>query len=133
MQANIENLRDTIDDILTYFEETYGAMSEASYLELKVVLNELIINAIRHGSKEDKDKFVKVVAGLTNDEYALLIVEDDGEGYEYNLGPPPRREQIESVEESGRGICIVKSLCEDFMINAKGNKVVVNKKLQKQP
>ena len=143
IQASIDNLKETVDGALAYFSKMYGEMDESTYLELKVVLNELLINAIKHGSKEDATKQVKVVAGLTDGEYALLVVEDEGEGYDINLleqckrigfqkhVPESEQDDVSSINESGRGIFIVKSLCEDFMVNDKGNKIVVNKKLNK--
>ena len=141
IQASIDNLKETVDDAMDYFSKVYGEMGESTYLELKVVLNELLINAIKHGSKEDVAKQVKLVAGLTDGECALLVVEDDGDGYDVNLLEQCRKigrninvsgseqDDINSINESGRGIFIVKSLCEDFMVNEKGNKIVVNKKL----
>ena len=142
IQASIDNLKEAVDGALAYFSKMYGEMGESTYLELKVVLNELLINAIKHGSKEDVTKQVKVVAGLTDGEYALLVVEDDGEGYDINLleqckkiglkhVPESEQNDVSNINESGRGIFIVKSLCEDFMVNEKGNKIVVNKKLSK--
>ena len=136
IQANIGNIRETVKDILEYFSRVYGQMDESTYFELKVVLNELLINAVKHGCEENSDKYVKIVAGLANDEYALLAVEDDGDGYDTTLleqckkiGYPVIEEKAEQFNESGRGIFIVRHLCDDFMINQKGNKVVVNKKL----
>jgi serine/threonine-protein kinase RsbW len=137
IQADIKNLRGTVDGVLEYFEKVYGAMDESSHLELRVILNELLINAIKHGGKGDETRYVKVVAGMTNDEYALLVVEDDGEGYDSTLLTQCRAigrsangilSEAE-IEETGRGIFIVKNLCEDFMVNEKGNKVVINKRL----
>ena len=144
IQASIDNLKETVDEALDYFSKMYGEMGESTYLELKVVLNELLINAIKHGSKEDATKLVKIVAGLTDGEYALLVVEDDGDGYDVNLLdqckkigykshiPESEQDDVSGISESGRGIFIVKSLCEDVMVNDKGNRIVVNKKLSRE-
>jgi serine/threonine-protein kinase RsbW len=82
IQASIKNLRNTVSDVLAYYEAVFGDMSEATHTELKVILNELLINAIKHGSKEDEGKCINVIADLTADKYALLVVEDEGEGYD---------------------------------------------------
>jgi anti-sigma regulatory factor (Ser/Thr protein kinase) len=232
LQANIDNLRDIVGDIMSYYKNVYGDMSDSSYMELKVILNELLINAIKHGSKGDGDKFIKVIADLTADKYALLVVEDEGDGYDtsfieqdemvsygyvssYGSGgfgavapaapaspvapassassassaqvrvavmddaqPASRTaspgsnagagakadsdagitvpdadadagsdagiavsdadfsdglfaDALFAIEETGRGICIVRNLCDDFMVNSKGNKVVIKKRLRK--
>ena len=187
MQANINMLRDTIDEILGYFGKVYGCLSEETYFEMKVVLNELLVNAIKHGSKEDGEKTIRVIAGLAHDEYAFLSIEDEGDGYDTalsgqrkdkgvlgsessngsgdtggasksgDIGDADESGDTESTDESGdtvgsgesgcsdddllkmcdfdnesgRGIFIVKSLCDDFMVNQKGNRVIVNKKLKR--
>ena len=136
IEANTSKLRNTIENTLAYYEGVFSEMDESTRLELKVVLSELLINAIKHGGKTDRGSFVKIVAGMVTDDCALLIVEDDGEGYDTTLfgqyrGMAPVGDQIEDINETGRGIYIVKNLCEDFMVNEKGNKVVVNKRLFK--
>jgi serine/threonine-protein kinase RsbW len=134
-RADIKYLEHTISDALAYFDRSYCQMDEDTRLELKVVLNELLINAIKHGGKPDNKGFVKIVAGMAAEDCALLIVEDNGEGYDTALhnkrrGGVPFNGKLDEIEETGRGIYIVKSLCEDFMVNEKGNKVVINKKLR---
>jgi len=133
-QADISNLKRTINDVLAYFDGSYCKMNEVTRLELKVVLNELLINAVKHGGKNGKKSYVKVIAGMVTEDCAFLIVEDDGEGYDTTLlnknrSSVPENVNVDEVDETGRGIFIVRSLCEDFMVNEKGNKVVINKKL----
>ncbi|MCL2059955.1 MAG: ATP-binding protein [Oscillospiraceae bacterium] len=135
-QADIGNLKRTINDTLAYFDRSYNQMDEDTRLELKIVLNELLINAVKHGSKSGDSSYVKVIAGMVAEDCALLIVEDDGDGYDTAFLNKPRESapysgNLDDIEETGRGIFIVRSLCEDFMVNEKGNKVVINKRLRK--
>ena len=135
-QADINNLKRTINDALAYFDRSFNPMDETTRLELKIVLNELLINAIKHGSKAGAVCYVKIIAGMAAEDCAFLIVEDDGDGYDpaevgKNHNGAPRGGRLDEIEETGRGIYIVKNLCEDFMVNEKGNKVVINKKLNK--
>jgi serine/threonine-protein kinase RsbW len=138
IHASLENVKGTVNNILDYFGREFGHIDESNYFEFKVILNELLINAIKHGSKENEEKFVRVVAGLAKDDYALLAVEDDGDGYDpesfernnqFSGASLNNSEEKLAIVESGRGIFIVKNLCDEFLINKKGNKVVVNKKL----
>ena len=152
-KADINNLKRTIDDALAYYDRSFGFMDEDTRFELKIVLNELLINAIKHGGKaganrdgntgaDQGDKadtahdgnadeicYVKIIAGMAADDCALLIIEDDGDGYDTTM--LNKRRSTGGIEETGRGIFLVKNLCEDFMVNEKGNKVVINKKLRK--
>jgi len=134
--ANISNLKTAIDDALAYFDESFGAMDEATRLELRIILNELLVNAVKHGGKTDQSRYVKAVAGMASEDCAFLIIEDDGDGYDVEFLSKYRdivafNGNYDDIRETGRGIYIVKSLCEDFMINEKGNKVVVIKRLRK--
>jgi serine/threonine-protein kinase RsbW len=135
-QAGGYNMKRTIGEVLAFYDRSFGRVDEDTRFELKVVINELLNNAIKHGGCTGAACNVKVVAGMLTADCAFLIVEDNGNGYDTarlnryretakNVGG------VDSVEETGRGIYIVKSLCEDFMVNEKGNKVVVNKRLRR--
>ena len=136
INASIDAMRGTVDDVMAFFNQGFGELDDASRYELKVVLNELIINAIRHGCKNDMRRRVSVVARLSRDGEASLAVEDDGDGYDAAALAKdieaPRLEAIGDIAESGRGLAIVRNLCERFQVNAKGNKVVVVMRLSRR-
>jgi len=134
--ADINVMKCTIEDVLAYYDGAFCGMDEETRTHLKVVLSELLINAIKHGVKGNSTRYIKVVAGLISEDVALLVIEDDGDGYD--TAPLKRRRRaapsgnrLDEIDETGRGIQIVKSICDDFMVNEKGNKVVVNKKLHR--
>jgi serine/threonine-protein kinase RsbW len=135
-KADILNIKRTINETLAYYEKTFSMMDESSRLEMKVVLNELLVNAFKHGGKNGARSFIKAIAGMASEDCAFLIIEDDGEGYDtsrikMNRSRDAYPSRVDDIEETGRGIFIVRSLCEDFMVNEKGNKVVVIKKMNK--
>ena len=95
--------------------------------EIKVILNELLQNAIRHGNKEDSSKEVKIRAGIDNS-FVYFIIEDEGKGFDINCnGQSESFMDICDLKENGRGILIVKNLCDRVKYNSKGNKIVVLK------
>ena len=51
--------------------------------ELKVILNELILNAIKHGNKNEFSKKVKISVSISKSGYVFFLIEDEGEGYDY--------------------------------------------------
>jgi serine/threonine-protein kinase RsbW len=165
MQAGYEMVRDTVGDILAYYTENLGELCESSYDELKIVLNELLNNAVKHGNQGDADKHVEIVAGITGGDCAMVVVLDEGaalgdcaegsfanfrekraqgrgagEGDEPDAalalslaaGCEPDLDLVMGLAESGRGILIVRNLCDDFMVNARGNRVMICKRLQKK-
>jgi len=134
--SNINIVGTTVREIMQHIEESYGSeIDEEILFELRVVLNELIVNAIIHGNKADLRKKIRITSGLTRDRRAYIVITDDGEGYDYKYILEKCNELPNMVcnhlSESGRGILIVKSLCEQIRFNKNGNEVMVIKKLIK--
>lgn len=131
------NLCRIIDDIVLFIEEYMGILPEEFLFEIKVILNELIINAMKHGNKGDKNKLVNIITGLYEKDYIYIIIEDQGEGcnYDYFLNRTVCLEELSDpcfLKETGRGILIVKSLCDKLKFNKRGNKVIVLKKINRE-
>jgi serine/threonine-protein kinase RsbW len=126
-----------VNDIIRRLQNTYGPIEEYTLFELKVILNELILNAIKHGNKNDCSKPIKVLAGLTKSDNAVVLVEDSGKGFDYNCIMNSNQDGSEiddicNLKETGRGILIVKNLSNRMKYNYKGNRVIVIKKLYKK-
>ena len=132
--SNIGSIKETISDIISSIQNVYGELDEEVIFDVKVILNELLLNAIKHGNCCCPDYFVKITAGVLEDDSAFFIIEDQGQGYDYEL---IRRENLKHVEslqdfkETGRGILIVENLCNKIYHNKKGNRVIAVKKLSK--
>lgn len=123
------NIRNSINNIVDFILECHGLLREDALFEIKVVLDELLQNAIIHGNKQDSSKQVKIRAGISNN-YVYFIVEDEGEGFKSNcIGQSESILDICDLKESGRGILIVKNLCDSVKFNSRGNKIVVLKRL----
>ena len=124
---------DVVKGVIGFLNETYGLIDDNTVFDLKVIINELVLNAIKHGNKGDIQKEVAIMAGVTKDNFLFIIVEDEGEGYKLNFNYNPRYlegiTEICDMKETGRGILIVKSLCDKVKLNNRGNKIVVLKKL----
>ena len=132
--SSINSVGNAVSDIISNIKANCRPLEECTLFELAVVLNELLLNAVKHGNKEDENKKVKISAGVTENGFACLIVEDEGCGYDHDCLCKSKanhggEDDICSVMESGRGILIVKNLCDQVKVNDKGNKIVVLKKL----
>jgi serine/threonine-protein kinase RsbW len=132
ISGNVDNIKATVNSILYNLKNVCAGIEEDCIFELKVILNELLINAIKHGNKEECGKQVKVTAGLSENGYAVLIIEDEGEGYNYiSENNFYNFNDLNQIKETGRGILIIKNLCDRVKTNNKGNKIVVLKKINK--
>ncbi len=122
-------------EVIEYLQGELGSIEEDSLFELKVILNELTVNAIRHGNRCNPLKYVKVTSGIGKDSFVYVIVEDEGEGYDYKSLISSHDKTFDDLVESfdfkenGRGIMIVKNLSNSIKFNVKGNKIIVLKKL----
>ncbi|WP_235715943.1 ATP-binding protein [Acetivibrio cellulolyticus] len=123
------NIRNSVNNIVGFILESHGPLKEDTLFELKVVLNELLQNAIKHGNKEDSAKQVKIRTGISKN-YVYFIIEDEGEGFERNcIVRPENLTELCELKEGGRGLLIVRNLCDSVKYNFKGNKIVVLKSL----
>lgn len=132
--SKVEIVGCTVKEIIQYLIENCGDLHPDILFDLRVILNELILNAVMHGNKESVAKFVNITIGITKDKYMLLIVDDDGDGYDYNFYLKRCEDTQEvfcwdEIEETGRGIKIVMKLCDRVEFNKKGNKISILKRL----
>jgi len=127
-------IKSVTTDLIYSLQSEYGFIEEDILFELKVIVNELLINAIRHGNNETSNKYVKVAAGMATEKYAFILIEDQGEGCNYNCIIKSRNKHVystnfENVEESGRGLQIVNCLSDRIRFNRRGNRILILKKL----
>jgi serine/threonine-protein kinase RsbW len=132
--SDISNVRSVISGLVCKLRDFCGCLDDSVLFDLKVVLNETLINAIRHGNREDVNKTVKIKAGIAAGKNLFIIIEDEGSGYDFKKICESRKSFDETAglpdaEDCGRGIMIVRGLCDRVKVNAKGNKIVILKKI----
>lgn len=121
INSDLLEIRDEIENLL---KEIKDFISKEDLLqEVKLILNELVLNSAIHGNELDDEK--KVELNIEIDKNSLkLKVADEGDGYTYdksNYDPL-------KLMESGRGLVIVDGLSDEFSVNH--NIVSVTKCLQ---
>ena len=129
---NIKALASKIDLVLNDIISEHS-MSDIILFEIKVVLNELIINALCHGNNCEIEKVTFVTLKVINDDYLYISVKDEGFGFK-KLNIDFSDDNIEATNKSlcehGRGLIIVDRLCDRIKFNRCGNKVSIIKNLQ---
>ncbi len=110
IQSDFKLMLRTRDEIL---EVLAGDIHDASVLfNTKLVLDELMSNAIKHGNKNEIHK--KVHLNVEVHHQCLVIqVMDEGEGLA-DVGLP--HESFASMDEFGRGLMIVNALADELSI-----------------
>ena len=93
---------------------------------IRLALEEALVNAIKHGNGLDPDKTVRVNC-LIEDDFLRVEIEDQGPGF--NMGDVPDPTAEENLERPcGRGIMLIRSFMTSVEYNAKGNRVVLEKR-----
>ena len=117
--------------ILAGIESAVGLNTDQSF-DVRVILSELLQNAIRHGCTIQQQK-VYMNVRICDRDMLSITVQDNGNGFDVLkvLEDEQKRQVCSRFElaESGRGLQIVKSLCDELIFSQKGNCITVRKKL----
>ncbi|UMZ74905.1 SpoIIE family protein phosphatase [Natranaerofaba carboxydovora] len=90
--------------------------------QMLIAIHELAANAIEHGNNYDRNKQVTIEFNLVENEYMMVSIEDEGEGFHWEQKLKTSLE-LEGEEERGRGISISRVVSDEICYNHKGNKV----------
>lgn len=85
--------------------------NESCLFAVKLALEEALVNAIRHGNKQDPSKEVRIEATVS-DESVVIVIRDQGPGFDRAAVPDPTAE--ENLEKcSGRGILLIEAYMDE--------------------
>ena len=130
---DMKALASTIDLILNNIISEHF-MSDQILFEIKVVLNELIVNALCHGNNCELDKVTYVTLKIVNNNYLYISVKDEGYGFKSKLNTCSLNDYVQVINNSlcehGRGLLIVDQLCDKVKFNKCGNRVSILKNIQ---
>lgn len=118
--GKIEKLIDSQSQILNIDDEVYG--------KYMLSLVECVNNAIVHGNKLDPNKMVHIHY-LINNQRIVVTVTDEGEGFDPDSLPDPTAEE-NLTKECGRGIFLMKNLCDEIDFTDNGRTVTMTFNLQ---
>lgn len=115
----LENIR-MIESFIDNAKEEYN-LDDGIYGNIMIAVTESVNNAIRHGNKLDPNKNVKLSL-LLNENQITFLIEDEGEGFDYNdLPDPTAPENIE--KPGGRGIFLMRHLADEVNFKDQGKLV----------
>ena len=115
----VEKLVDEITSEFNISSELYG--------KVQVSIIEAVNNAILHGNKLNAEKMVTMAYEI-DDKTMKFIIADEGPGFDHNNVPDPTTpENIEKPH--GRGIFLMRHLCDDIDFRNEGAEVELQFKL----
>jgi serine/threonine-protein kinase RsbW len=114
-----ENIR-IIESFIDNAKDKYK-LTDDIYGNIMIAVTESVNNAIVHGNKSDKTKNVHLVLSLEPG-LVKFTIQDEGTGFDYkNLPDPTSPENLE--KPGGRGIFLMKNLCDTVSFTDNGKKV----------
>lgn len=129
IKSSVCEIKNTVCCVMDFARRECGLSDESLLFYMKVILNELLLNAVLHGNKGQCDKSVTVTVNMNESRSILIEVEDEGCGYDYRLlmddNYARQPQDICDCKESGRGLMIVRKLSKSVMFSETGNKITV--------
>jgi len=129
-ERGLDAVNSEVEKIIDYVD---GYLHETELFGLRLVVTEMMNNAIIHGNKNDFGNVSgTVVLDLKKQEIQITIA-DEGEGFEWtklliekSISPDPG----ETLSANGRGYMLVRMYGFTYSFNASGNEVELIKEVK---
>lgn len=115
--SDLENIKIAIQDIINNLRLIVD--DENLIFDIRLILNELVINSVIHGNECDKGKSVELYLELIEDVLRIEVI-DEGQGIDYDI----KSYNSEELKCCGRGLVIVDGLSDEFHIDKNRVEVV---------
>jgi len=126
--SDFKKIRQAVDEVITLLKDLHAGESDT--FDIRLCLEEALINAIKYGNRFDK-KLEVLIDFKYADNKISISVEDKGNGFDYNKIPDPTKEE-NLLKGNGRGIFLIRHLMDEVRFNKKGNRLVMIKYLKKK-
>lgn len=120
-QGNYPTVKEIKNSIICLIKDKLSEIEESiciSHLDLNLILDEAIVNAMEHGNKWDPEKSIHIRILKSHNDIQLEI-EDEGHGFDHSSRINPHQSTT-SLNERGRGLLLIKQFC-DIEWTSRGN------------
>jgi serine/threonine-protein kinase RsbW len=124
--STFEALEEVLENLLALAREIKCDVGHLQEVEL--ALREALANAIIHGNQSDPGKMVVVSCFCQPDRGMLLVVQDEGPGFDPKCVPDPRGAEC-LLRTHGRGLFLMRQSVDHVRISHSGRRVTLLKRL----
>ena len=124
--TELEDIKIAINGVMSGIEK-FLTLSDARKYEIRLVMNELLVNCFDHA--KPKGKQTVVLGVFAKEDKVRIRVKDNGQGFEYEYTHKSLKEPIDEKRlyaEGGRGLMLVDAFCDNVKYFGNGNSVEVN-------
>jgi serine/threonine-protein kinase RsbW len=116
--------RATLDQLIA--ELARNGWPRREIFRVRLAVEEALVNAIKHGNRQDPSKQIHVAYCLWADRVRIEIV-DEGRGFDPAM-LPDCTDSEHLGEPRGRGVMLMRSLMSRVEFSVRGNQVILEKK-----
>lgn len=120
VKSDLDQLKSFLENAVLNLKEYI--CDEDTMFDLKLILDELMVNSLFHGNKKDSKKDISLSIRI-NDESVIIDIEDEGNGVDFDFD----NYDFTSRSSSGRGLILVKALTDSLTFDK--NRVTAVKKI----
>ena len=128
MTSDLKKIRQVVDEVIALL--TGLQADESATFDIRLCLEEALINAIKYGNRFDKKLGVLIDFAYADNKISISV-EDRGKGFNHNKIHDPTKEE-NLLMGNGRGIFLIKHLMDDVRFNKEGNRLTMIKYLKKR-
>ena len=128
--SDLLEAKQTAIDAIGFLNEAFPSMHEDQAADLRLILNELLINAVVHGNQLDADKKVEIEIRI-NGGRIYSRVTDEGTGFNYRKMVTEWKAEDNLFNDHGRGVLLAYHMTDKFKFSEKGNVIEFYKRLVK--
>jgi serine/threonine-protein kinase RsbW len=125
--STFEALDEVVDTLMLLAREM--KCNAADLDEIELAMREALANAIIHGNRQDPNKRVAVRAYCQPDRGLLMVIDDEGSGFNPAQVPNPTGAEC-LLETHGRGLFMMRRLMDRVRISRKGRRITLVKRLK---
>ena len=128
--STLENAKSASLKALSFIKSSLPDMPSEDFDDLKLILCELLYNAVIHGNNKDTKKNVYISVNIDKNE-VVTVIKDEGKGFDYNklLSKITIDDPIALFDENGRGIRLVMKLADTVKFEDKGSRIIFFKRV----
>ena len=117
IKSDLDDVKHNLEDIVEQLNSLLK--NEELMFDLRLILNELVVNGVIHGNRLDENKKVELRVVIEDNNIKIKVM-DEGHGFEYD------RDSYDPLDmkSSGRGLFIVDGLSDELSISDDGVSVV---------
>ena len=123
IQSNTKNIAPLLRELKTKWET--AGLDEKTIFSLHLALEEALVNAIKHGNKNQEKLPVDLICRVLPDRVELVVT-DKGKGFDLTEVPNPTSEE-NIGKNSGRGVFLIKNFCDKVEFLENGRKIKFTK------